>query len=133
MNVQSSPEMLTAAKSDAPRTHASAMAAQQLPQYAVWVGLGLVCGAAGVALAIGLAIIVQLLLPPPTVLAPGTIPLLVLATLSGLCIAWLLNRGAQRILPRLFHSAGEQGLQVILVSSAFASLLQTLLFFARVL
>jgi hypothetical protein len=131
MNLRSSSKMLATTKSDAPGTRASALAVQQWSQYLACVGTGLVGGAAGVALAIGLAIVAQLLLPPPAVFAPGTIPLLVLATVSGLGISGLLGRGAQRILPGLFHSLGEQGLQVILVSSVFASLLQTLLFFAH--
>lgn len=132
MNLRSSSEMLATTKSDTPGAQTSAMAIRQLSQYIACVAVGLLGGAAGVALAIGLTIVVQLLLPPPAVLAPGAIPLLVLATLSGIGISWLLGHGTHRILPGLFDNFDKHGLQVILVSSVFASLLQTLLFFARV-
>jgi hypothetical protein len=131
MNLRSSSKMLATTKSDTPETRALALSVRQWSQYLACVSTGLVGGAAGVALAISLATVVQVFLPPPAVFAPGAIPLLVLATLSGLGISSLLGRGAQRILPGLFHDLGEQGLQVILVSSVFASLLQTLLFFAH--
>jgi hypothetical protein len=83
-----------------------------------------------VALAIGLVISIQLLLPPQYVLSISVIPLMVIAAVAGLLASWLLGRLAYRSLPRLLGSSDDRGLQVILVSSVFTSLLQTLLFFA---
>jgi hypothetical protein len=85
----------------------------------------------GVALAIGLVITLQLLLPPAYALSIGVVPLMVLAAIAGLLVSWLLGRLAYRSLPRLLDSSNDRGLQVILVFSVFTSLLQTLLFFAR--
>ena len=51
-------------------------ALQRLPGYAVWTLLGLLGGITGVALAITLAIVIQLILPVSIVFAPGAIPLM---------------------------------------------------------
>jgi hypothetical protein len=102
---------------------------RRLPQYAVCVGLGLLAGAVGVALAIGLAIMVQLRLPPPTVFTPGVMPLMVTAILAGLCASWLIGQAVRYGLPDLIGDQSHNGTQVILVSSVFASLAQVLLFF----
>ena len=92
--------------------------------------LGLVGGALGVALATGLAILIQLRLPPPAVFAPGTVPLMVTGALAGLACSWLLSRQAHRTWSDLESATRLNSLQVILVSSVFASLAQSLLFFA---
>jgi hypothetical protein len=105
---------------------------RRLPQYVICAGLGMLGGAAGVAAAIGLAILVQLLLPPSVVFLPGIIPLMVLATVAGLGVSWLLARMMRHIMPGLLQDSPEKELQVILVFSVFTSLLQTMLFFARV-
>jgi hypothetical protein len=89
-------------------------------------------GAVGVAVAIGLAILVQLLLPPSVVLQPGIIPLMVSATMAGLGVSWLFARMMRHVVPGLLNDSPEKELQVILVFSVFTSLLQTILFFARV-
>ena len=104
-------------------------ALHRLPQYAVCVGLGLMGGAVGVALAIGLAILIQLRLPPPAVFAPGVIPLMVTAVLAGLGASWLIGHTARHGWPSLLEDSSQNGLQVILVSSVFASLAQVLFFF----
>jgi F0F1-type ATP synthase membrane subunit c/vacuolar-type H+-ATPase subunit K len=101
----------------------------RLPRYAVCVGLGLLGGAVGVALAIGLAITIQLRLPPPTVFTPGVMPLIVTAVLAGLCASWLMGQAARYGLPDLLDDPSHNGTQVILVSSVFASLAQVLFFF----
>ena len=101
-----------------------------LAQYALCVALGLLGGALGVALATGLAILIQLQLPPPAVFAPGIVPLMVTAALGGLAISWPLGRLAHHSWPDLGSELRLNGLQVILVSSVFASLAQSLLFFA---
>ena len=105
---------------------------RRLPQYAVCAGLGMLGGAVGVAVAIGLAILVQLLLPPSVVLQPGIIPLMVSATVAGLGVSWLFARMIRHVVPGLLNDSPEKELQVILVFSVFTSLLQTILFFARV-
>jgi hypothetical protein len=102
----------------------------QLAQYALCVALGLLGGALGVALAVGLAILIQLRLPPAAVFTPGTVPLMVIGTGAGLACSWLLSRQAHRTWPDLASDTRLNSLQVILVSSVFASLAQSLLFFA---
>jgi len=128
MDLQSAHKVLTTNETDTSRAHQVVAVLQEAPQHVICVGLGLVGGATGVALVIGIAILVQVLLPPPTVFSPGTIPLTVAAALAGLGVSWLLVQGGRCILPRLFHRAGEQGLQVILIFSTFTSLLQSVLF-----
>jgi hypothetical protein len=105
---------------------------QRLPLYTACAALGLLGGAVGVALVIGLAILIQLRLPPPSIFAPGVIPIMLVAVLAGLGISWLLAQVAKRIWRGPFSSSHDSGLQVILVFSVFASLLQTLIFFAKV-
>jgi hypothetical protein len=92
--------------------------------------LGLVGGALGVALAIGLVILAQLRLPSQAVSTPGTMALMVLGTLAGLACSGLLSQQAHRRWPDLASDTRLNGLQVILVASVFASLAQSLIFFA---
>jgi hypothetical protein len=132
MNWRSTSKVFATTESHASKTQAMAIVLRRLPHYITCAGLGLLGGTVGVALAIGLAIVVQLLLPPPTVFAPGAIPLMVVAALVGLGASWLLGHGARRMVPNLLRNWGEQGLQVTLVFSIFTSLLQTLLFFVQV-
>lgn len=110
-----------------PETQRSALG--QIPHYVACVGLGLVGGALGVALTVGLAILIQLRLPPPAVFAPGVIPLMVAAAILGVLVSWLLNRLASASRSGFSGDSPENSTQVVLVSSVFASLVQTLLFF----
>jgi hypothetical protein len=121
-------EVFTETETSKPKAQVMTIELQRLPQYVICTGLGLVGGATGVVLAVGLAILIQLLLPPPTVFSPGAIPLMVTAILSGLGVSWLLDQVARRILSSPFRNLGEQRLQVVLVFSTVTSLLQTLLF-----
>ncbi|MFC1976266.1 hypothetical protein ACFLXQ_07695 [Chloroflexota bacterium] len=102
--------------------------AQRLLQYIICTGLGLLGGAMGVALAIGGAITIQSLLFPAAIFVPGVVPVAVAAVLIGLGVSWLFGWVANRILPGLFYNSG---LQVILIFSAFISLLETFLFLQR--
>jgi hypothetical protein len=68
-------------------------------------------------------------MPPPAVFAPGVIPLMVTAVLAGLAVSWLIGHMARRNWPDLLGDSSQHGLQVILVSSVFASLAQVLFFF----
>ena len=129
MNVRSSSKLMMSTKSN---TAGTQIVLRRLPQYVVCAGLGMLGGAAGVAVAIGLAILVQLLLPPSVVFQTGIIPLMVLATVAGLGVSWLLARMIGHIVPGFLQDSPEKELQVILVFSVFTSLLQTMLFFARV-
>ena len=129
MNVRSSSKVFVPTKSN---TSGMQIVLRRLPRYAVCAGLGMLGGAVGVAVAIGLAILVQLLLPPSVVLQPGIIPLMVSATVAGLGVSWLLARMMRHVMPGVLHDSPEKELQVILVFSVFTSLLQTILFFARV-
>jgi hypothetical protein len=103
---------------------------RRLLRYAVCVGLGLLGGDIGVALAIGLAILIQLRLSPSTIFAPGVITLMVAAVLVGLGVSWLIGHVVTR---HSRHDApgnpSQNDLKVILVSSVFASLAQILFFF----
>jgi hypothetical protein len=130
MDSQSSVKPLFNTEAGVYDTGAKGFVRQQLPQYTMCAALGLLAGAMGVALTIGLAILVNLLLPPSTLFAPGTIPLMVTGALAGVGFGWLLGRAANFTWPGLFEAPREKGLQVILVFSVLASLLQTLLFFA---
>jgi hypothetical protein len=105
------------------------VALHQLPRYALCAGLGLLGGAVGVALAIGLAVTIQLRTPPPTVFTPGVMPLMVTAVLAGLCASWLISQAACAGWPDLLDDPSQKSTQVILVSSVFASLAQVVFFF----
>jgi hypothetical protein len=109
-----------------PRSNEVSTLWHHIPQYIIYAGLGLLGGAVGVAIAIGLAIIVQLALPPLTVIAPGIIPLAIVAALAGVGISWLFGLTARMIWPALDFI--EHGIQVMLVSSILVSLLQVFLF-----
>ena len=129
MIVRSSSKVLVTTESISSGTQ---IVLRRLPQYAVCAGLGMMGGAAGVAMAIGLAILIQSLLPARAVFSPGIIPLMVAGVVAGLGVSWLFARAARHILPGLRHGSPEKELQVVLVFSVFTSLLQTMLFFARV-
>jgi hypothetical protein len=129
VNLRSSPKVLPIAEPGLSKVQAVIIALQRLPQYVTCVGLGLLGGAGGLTLAIGLVIVVQLLLPPAKIFLPGAIPFIVMATAIGLGVSWLLGRATCRIFPGFLGSLGERGLQVILVFSTFTSLLQAVLFF----
>ena len=101
---------------------------QLLPQYILCAGLGLLGGAAGVALAIGLAIVLQLLLSPAVVFSPGVVLLVLVAVVAGLGVSWLLNWLVRLIWSDLFYTSAGHGIQVMLIVSTFTSLLQTFLF-----
>ncbi len=129
MDSQRSYEALFSTETDVPNAGARESAFWRMLRYAACVALGLFGGAMGVALAIGTAILIQLALPPSSVFAPGVVPLMVTAVLAGLGVSWLLNRLGRRSWPSLFDASSDRSLQVMLVSSVFASLLQTLIFF----
>lgn len=101
---------------------------QYLPQHALCAGLGMVGGAAGVALAIGLAIGAQVTLFPTALFSPNPILLTLVAIMTGLGISCLLNRLGGRILPSLKKYPHERRLQIVLIFSTLTSLLQSLLF-----
>ena len=99
----------------------------QLPQFILSTGLGLLGGAVGVALTIGLAILAQLLLFPTAVFAPGALPLALVAVITGLGLTWLFSRIAPYLLPSL-SGYPTRGIQVMFVFSTLTSLLQTFLY-----
>lgn len=101
---------------------------QRLIGYALCAGMGLVSGAAGVAVTIGLIVIVQSLLFAAAIFSPGTVLIAIAASLIGLGAAWLISWVARRVLPELFTQLEERALQVIFVFSVLTSLLQTILF-----
>ena len=105
---------------------------QQLVHYAFYAGFGLVGGAMGTAVAIGLAIIVQSLQAPTTVFWPSVILLAIAATVIGWGVSWLLGRSAPYILSTLSpsSSSAELGLQIALIMSGLTSLIETYLFMA---
>jgi hypothetical protein len=119
---------LTTTKTDTSEVPVTAILCQRLPRYFVYAQLGLVGGAIGVMLTIGLAVIVQMLLPPAIIFSPSVILFMTIAALLSVGVSWLFGQVVPRLLPRQFYDLNEQGLQMILVFSVFASLLQTILF-----
>jgi hypothetical protein len=107
-------------------------ALRQLPMYTICVLVGLLGGAMGVALVIGLAILINLTLPPSASFAPGVILLMAASALAGAGITWLVARAARFSWHELRQGLGETGLRVMLVFSVLAALLQSLLFFVPV-
>jgi hypothetical protein len=73
--------------------------------------------------------LIQVLLPPPEVFAPGAIPLILAAILFGLHFSWLLSRVANL---RWSEDANRNGMRVTVIVSILTSLLQSLLFFGLV-
>jgi hypothetical protein len=122
---------LTRTESGMSGTQATVIVLRRVPQYANCVGLGLLGGAIGAALAIGLAILSQLLLPPSSAFSLGIVSLMVMASLAGLGASWLLCRAACPVLTDLLHDSRGKGLQMTLVISVLTSLLQILFFFVR--
>ena len=102
---------------------------RRLSLYAFCALLGLLGGAIGVTLAVGLAVLIQVLLPPPAVFAPGAIPLMVVAIMFGLGFSWLLGRVSS-----LSWSADTDPnvMRVMVIFSVLAGVLQSLLFFGLV-
>lgn len=90
--------------------------------------LGLVSGAIGVALTIGLVIIIQLLLPPAIIFLPGVLPLTLAAILAGLGTSWLFRRGMRRLSPHWSHERQQRLWRIAPVFSICTGLLQVLLF-----
>jgi len=82
----------------------------------------------GVVLAIAAVVAIQLWFFPTTVFPPNATLLTLIATVTGAVIAWLFAQGGRRFISGIFEGLAEQGLQVILVFSILASLLQSLLF-----
>jgi hypothetical protein len=101
-------------------------AVYRLSQVAFFTELGLVGGATGVALAIGLTILLQSLALGAFV--PGAVLLTTMSVLIGLGATWLLGRVMRRVLPRLFGDWNNQALEMALVFGVFASLLQSVFF-----
>jgi hypothetical protein len=102
---------------------------QELPHYLLGIGLGLLGGTLGVAVAIGLTIVVQSMLFPVMIFWPGAVPLTLMAVIAGLGVLWLISRLARLIWPDLFYISEEQGIRVMLIVSILTSLLQAILFF----
>ena len=124
MNSQSTMSTVTNVSNE----HAQGIALHRLPKYAICAGMGVVGGAAGVALAIGLVVLIQALLFPNVYFSPGPVGLTIGATVVGLLVTWLMSRATDRIFPGLSDQLGEKALQVMMVLSVFTSLLQTFLF-----
>jgi uncharacterized membrane protein YsdA (DUF1294 family) len=95
---------------------------QQMNQYAICAVLGLVGGAVGVMLALGLAIIAQLALPS---LILGVVPIALVAVLLGLASSWFFHKTMQRIFSYHFIL---RSLQITFIVSALTSILQTIVF-----
>ncbi len=97
----------------------------RLSQVAFFTELGLLGGTVGVALAIGLAILLQSLVGA---FEPGAILITMMAVVIGLGATWLLSQVMRRVWPRLFGDWNNQALEMALVFGVFASLLQSVFF-----
>jgi hypothetical protein len=101
---------------------------QELPQHLIGMGLGLVGGAAGVVLAILLALVVQMALPPSVVFFPGLIPMMTVALLAGWGAVALLSRGVTRVSPHWFRGRREQLWQIASACATGTCLFQVVFF-----
>jgi hypothetical protein len=129
MDSRSSAKSLYATEVGVSDAGAKEFVLRRLPHYIFCVWLGLLGGAIGVVLAIGLSILIQVVLPPPVVFAPGAIPLMLAAILFGLGFSWLLSQMANL---RWSEDANQNGMRVTVIFSVLTSLLQSLLFFGLV-
>jgi hypothetical protein len=99
-----------------------------LPQHLIGLSLGLVGGASGVVLAILLALVVQIALPPSVVFFTGLIPLMTVALLAGLGAVALFSRGITRISPHWFRGRREQIWQIASACATGTCLFQVVFF-----
>ena len=120
--------IVTTRKTELPRDQILEVIKQQLPGQAFCIGLGLLSGATGVAIIIGLVIMIQELTFPGATFSPGVIGITIAATVVGLGVSWLLDRIAARFLPRLYGNLDEDRLKLVMILSVFTSLVQGLLF-----
>ena len=90
--------------------------------------VGLLGGAVGVGLSIALAILIQTLFLPETPFSPGVIVVTIISVIFGLIVSWLLTKLASRIFAAISADLGSKGLEIVLVFSTLASLLQSILF-----
>jgi len=100
---------------------------QRMPKYVVFVGLGVIGGEIGTALAIAATIVVQALFSPATTFTLEIAPLALVAILLGVGISWALAEALYRIWLRKYNAFKGQGLQVLLLASILTSLMQTVL------
>jgi CheY-like chemotaxis protein len=98
------------------------------PQHLIGAEVGLVGGAAGVVLTIGLILIIQLLLPPSVVFLPGLFPVVLMASLASLGLSWLFSRSLHRLSPHWSQPRSASLPPIAPVFSLFTCLLQVLLF-----
>jgi len=103
---------------------------ERLSQYSICATVGVLSGAAGVALMTAIAIVIHSLLFD-IIFAPGVTPLIIASTLVGLGIARLLGQALDGILPGLGNN--KLAVQMILVFSVFTTLLLPLLFEYRLI
>ena len=92
--------------------------------YVFWAAIGLVAGALGVALAIGLMIIVAQV--SAIVFDPNSYMLIGVAVLFSLAISWLIERLLRYVMPGL--NTSQRHLQVVFVFSVLIVLLEGFIF-----
>ncbi|MEW5960779.1 MAG: hypothetical protein AB1801_23890 [Chloroflexota bacterium] len=126
MNISSAKRPLTSTEVNA--EPAGQALVQQLAQQVVAAGLGILGGSTGVALAIAMAIVIQLSLPPTIKLPANIISITVAATLFGVGVSWLMNGLVRQLRPSLVHHSTDRGVQIVLIFSVLTSLLQGILF-----
>lgn len=112
------------------RTELNASSAiQRLIHSFIYAGFGILGGAIGTAMAIGLAIIVQLMMSPTSTFWPNVTLLAIAATIIGWGVSWVLSRIAPYLASTLAGSdTAAMGLKITLVLSGLTSLLETYLF-----
>lgn len=104
-------------------------AIQRLVHSFIHAGFGILGGAIGTAMAIGLAIIVQLMMSPTNAFWPNVTLLAIAATIIGWGVSWVLSRVAPYLVSTLAGSdTAAMGLKITLVLSGLTSLLETYLF-----
>ena len=101
---------------------------EQWGKHLIYIGLGGLGGAIGVAVAIGLTILFVLSQPPSLIIYnPGPLALALMATPVGLGTAWLLKGIARQMRPPLFQQSDKQALQIILIAALVTGLIESLL------
>jgi hypothetical protein len=120
--------IVTTSKTELPKDQILEAIKQQLPGQIFCIGLGLLSGTTGVAITIGLVIMIQELLFRMATFSPGVIGITIAATVAGLGVSWLLDQVAPRFLPGLYYNLAEDRLKLVMILSVFTTLVQALLF-----
>jgi hypothetical protein len=126
MNLQRTTALPT--QTELSTSHGLTQLIQRLSQHVICLALGITGGGIGVALVIGISILIQAFRNPPAAFLPNVNLVTLIAVLVSLAISWLLSLAARRLLPGFRDNFNTLSFQLILISSALTSLLENYLF-----